>query len=109
MLIAGVSALYQLRIADAVFEPFFGDGSERVLDSPVSRALPVPDALLGAAAYVADAVGGILGGPGRWRRRPWLVLAFGFAVGPLGAISIVLVIAQPLLFHAFCTLCLDQH
>jgi len=31
---------------------------------------------------------------------------FGVAVGPLGAVSIGLVILQPALFDAFCTLCL---
>ncbi len=106
MCIAGYLASYQLGIIKGVFEPFFGDGSQRVLDSPLSRALPVPDALLGALAYAADASGGLVGGRGRWRRHPWIVLAFGFAVAPLGAVSILLVVAQPLLFHAFCTLCL---
>ncbi len=106
MLIASYLAAYQLRIIDSVIEPFFGDGSQRVLDSSLSRALPIPDAVLGAAAYAADALAGLVGGAGRWRRHPWLVLAFGFAVGPLGAISILLVLAQPLLLHAFCTLCL---
>lgn len=106
MCIAGYLAAYQLGIISGVFDPFFGDGSASVLDSPLSRALPIPDALLGAFAYAADASGGLIGGRGRWRRHPWLVLAFGFAVGPLGAVSILLVIAQPLLFHAFCTLCL---
>ncbi len=106
MLIAAVLAAYQLRIVGGVFEPFFGTGSQRVLDSSLSRALPVPDALLGAAGYAADALGSLVGGRGRWRRHPWIVLAFGVAVGPLGAVSILLVMAQPLLFHAFCTLCL---
>ena len=37
---------------------------------------------------------------------PWVVIIFGLAVGPLGAVSIMLVIFQPVLFDAFCTLCL---
>lgn len=37
---------------------------------------------------------------------PWIVILFGFAVGPLGAVSILLVILQPVLFDSFCTLCL---
>lgn len=37
---------------------------------------------------------------------PWIVILFGIAVGPLGAISILLVILQPVMFDAFCTLCL---
>ena len=42
----------------------------------------------------------------RWRRMPWIVILFGLAVGPLGAISVLLVILQPVLFDAWCTLCL---
>lgn len=99
-------ALYQWRVLDSVWEPFFGRGSVVVLNSPVSRVLPVPDAALGALGYVLDAVSGIIGGTDRWRTKPWVVLVFGFAVGPLGAVSIMLVIFQPVLFHAWCTLCL---
>jgi hypothetical protein len=37
---------------------------------------------------------------------PWIVILFGLAVGPLGAVSILLVILQPLMFDGWCTLCL---
>jgi hypothetical protein len=37
---------------------------------------------------------------------PWLVILFGLAVGPLGVVSITLVILQPVLFDAWCSLCL---
>jgi uncharacterized membrane protein len=99
-------ALYQLRLIGAVWEPFFADGSRRVLDSAVSRVLPVPDAALGAAGYLADAVTGLVGGRARWRTLPWMVILFGLAVGPLGAVSVLLVILQPVLVGAWCTLCL---
>ena len=42
----------------------------------------------------------------RWRTMPWMVILFGLAVGPLGLVSVLLVTAQPLLLHAWCTLCL---
>ncbi len=99
-------ALYQWGIVDAVWEPFFGLGSDVVLHSALSRMLPVPDAALGAFAYALDAVAGALGGAGRWRTMPWIVVLFGLAVGPLGLVSVLLVLAQPLLLHAWCTLCL---
>ena len=35
-----------------------------------------------------------------------VILIFGLAVGPLGAISILLVVLQPVLLDAWCTLCL---
>ncbi len=104
--VAGYLALYQLDVLDSVWEPFFGDGSRRILNSKVSHLLPIPDAALGAAGYLLDAVTGVVGGPDRWRRLPWLVVLFGIAVGPLGAASVILVILQPVLFDAFCTLCL---
>ena len=89
-----------------VWEPFFGDGSEVILNSSISYLLPIPDAALGAAGYLLDAATGAAGGTDRWRRMPWLVILFGVAVGPLGAASILLVILQPVAYSAFCTLCL---
>jgi uncharacterized membrane protein len=104
--VASYLSLYQWRIIETVWEPFFGNGSRVILNSSVSRVLPIPDAALGALSYLADAVTGIFGGRDRWRTMPWMVILFGIAVGPLGAISVMLVIFQPVLFDSFCTLCL---
>lgn len=104
--IATYLALYQLEIFSTVWEPFFGQGSATILTSDVSYLLPIPDAALGAAGYLLDAVSGAIGGRGRWRSMPWIVVVFGVAVGPLGAVSIILVILQPVLYDSFCTLCL---
>ncbi len=104
--IAAYLAAYQLRWIRVVWEPFFGEGSRVILTSSVSRILPIPDAALGMIGYLVDAVTGLIGGHARWRTRPWIVIGFGLAVGPLGAVSIVLVILQPVLFDAWCTLCL---
>jgi uncharacterized membrane protein len=101
-------ALYQYGLLEDVWEPFFGRGSEQVLHSFLSTLLPVPDAALGAAAYALDAVTGLIGGPSRWRSMPWMVILFGLAVGPLGLVSVLLVIAQPAILHAWCTLCLGS-
>ncbi|MCM6778971.1 vitamin K epoxide reductase family protein [Nocardia sp. CDC159] len=104
--IAAYLALYQYEVVPTVWEPFFGGGSRVVLDSPLSHVLPVSDAALGATAYLVDAITGVIGGTRRWRSMPWIVIIFGIAVGPLGTISILLVIAQPVLYGAYCTLCL---
>lgn len=104
--VAAYLALYQWEVLGSVWEPFFGDGSRVILNSRVSHLLPVPDAALGALGYLLDAVTGAVGGRDRWRRMPWLVIVFGLAVGPLGAVSITLVILQPVLYGAWCTLCL---
>lgn len=104
--IAGYLAAYQLQIIGSAWDPFFGEGTEHILESPISRVLPIPDALLGALAYVVDAVAGAIGGRERWRTMPWIVILFGIAVGPLGAVSIALVIIQPVVYDTFCTLCL---
>ncbi len=104
--IAGYLALYQWGVIGDVWEPFFGDGSERILTSRVSYLLPVPDAALGALAYLVDAVTGAIGGRRRWRTMPWIVFLFGLAIGPLGAVSVILVILQPVLYDGWCTLCL---
>lgn len=104
--LSGYLALYQWGLLDHVWEPFFGKGSETVLHSALSRLLPIPDAALGAVAYALDAITGAIGGPQRWRSMPWMVVLFGLAVGPLGLVSVLLVIAQPVVVHAWCTLCL---
>lgn len=105
--IAGYLSLYQFRILPEVWEPFFGNGSLRVLNSPVSKVLPIPDAALGALGYIVDAAAGAIGGSTRWKRMPWIVIMFGLAVGPLGFVSVMLVVFQPVLFDAWCTLCLS--
>lgn len=104
--IATYLALYQLEILPTVWEPFFGKGSERILNSPISHILPIPDAALGAFAYLVDVIAGVIGGTRRWKTMPWIVVVFGIAVGPLGLVSILLVILQPVLFDSWCTLCL---
>jgi uncharacterized membrane protein len=104
--IASYLALYQFRIIPDVWEPFFGNGSLTILNSPVSHMLPIPDAALGALGYLADAIGGAVGGRRRWKTMPWIVVIYGVAVGPLGLVSVMLVVFQPVLFSAWCTLCL---
>lgn len=104
--IAMYLGLFQLELIDEVWDPFFGGGSEKVLTSKVSKALPVPDALLGAFGYLLDVVTGAIGKTDRWRTKPWIVILFGIAVGPLGLTSVLLVIFQPLLVGAWCTLCM---
>jgi uncharacterized membrane protein len=105
--IAGYLAAFQMGWFQTVWEPFFGTGSERILTSWVSELLhPVPDAALGAVGYLVDAITGAIGGRRRWRTMPWMVVIFGLAIGPLGVVSVLLVILQPVLFDSWCTLCL---
>jgi hypothetical protein len=108
-LIAGYLALYQAGVFATVWDPVFGAGSEVVLNSWVAkgteRNLGISDAALGALAYLADAVAGLIGGSRRWKTMPWVVLLFGVFVGPLGAVSIALVILQPFV-GGWCFLCL---
>lgn len=104
--IATYLSLYQLHVFPTIWEPFFGNGSQKVLNSGVSKLLPVPDGVLGALGYLSDAVSGAVGGTRRWKTMPWIVILFGLLVGPLGMISILLVVVQPVLYDAWCTLCL---
>lgn len=103
-------ALYQQGVVDTVWEPFFGEGTRRiVIESGFSRMFegwPIRDAGIGALGYAADAITGVIGGTRRWQRMPWIVIAFGIFVGPFGAMSVILTIVQPVLYDAFCTLCL---
>lgn len=106
VVVAGYLSLYQFKMIDSVWDPFFGKDSIKILDSKISHVLPIPDAALGAFGYLVDAVTGIIGGKTRWRKMPWIVIVFGLAVGPLGFVSVMLVVFQPVLFSAWCFLCL---
>lgn len=101
---------YQLGYIDHIWEPFFsgvrGNGTETVLTSDVSKAFPISDAGLGAATYLIEVLSTFMGDQKRWRTMPWMVAIFGLAVIPLGVTSIVLVIMQPVMVGAWCTLCL---
>ena len=99
-------AAYQLGHIPYPWDPWFGDGTRRVLDSEVSKAFPISDAGLGAVSYMLEALSGFMGGRNRWRTMPWMVLMFGVLVVPLGVVSIVLVILQPIAVGAWCGLCL---
>jgi uncharacterized membrane protein len=99
-------AAYQLGYTSAVWDPIFGDGTRQVLESNVSQAFPVSDAGLGAVTYLIEALAGLLGGTRRWRTMPWIVLLFGVLIVPVGVVSIVLVVLQPLVVGAWCALCL---
>lgn len=99
---------FQLGYIDAVWDPFFGEGTRQVLESDVSRSFPVSDATLGAFAYIMDVLFGAAGGTHRWRTMPWVVIIFGILIIPLGIVSITLVILQPLVVGYWCTLCLTS-
>jgi uncharacterized membrane protein len=104
--IAAYLAFYQVGLFPNVWEPFFRNGSQIILHSRLARLLPIPDAALGALGYTLEVISGGIGGRERWWTIPWIVLFFGVVVGLLGLGSVLLVIAQPVLFHAWCTLCL---
>jgi uncharacterized membrane protein len=103
--ISATLAAYQLGLVSGVWDPIFGDGSERVLTSPISRALPVPDALIGAAAYGLEAV---LGAALALRIGRPAIVAGTLAVASVMAavVGIALALAQPIVAHTGCTLCL---
>lgn len=105
-LIARYLAAYQLGHIDSAWDPFFGDGTEAVLTSDVSEAWPISDAGLGSLAYLLEALSAFMGSTRRWREMPWMVLMFGVLVVPLGTVSIILVILQPVMVGEWCTLCL---
>jgi hypothetical protein len=103
-------SLYQWRLVPDVWDPVFGDQTKHVLDSEVSeimrRWMRIPDAALGALAYLGDAIYGLAGTTRRWQYRPWMVILFGLDVIPLGIVSAVLVVLQGTVVGYWCFLCL---
>ncbi|MGE0724048.1 MAG: vitamin K epoxide reductase family protein [Alphaproteobacteria bacterium] len=105
-------AAYQLGHIDGVWEPFFAggpaptNGTEEIITSSVSEAWPVSDAAVGAFTYVLEIITGVIGSRQRWRTMPWLVLLFGLLIVPLGGVSILFIVIQPIVIGTWCTLCL---
>ncbi len=104
--IALYMAAFQLGYIATIRDPVFGDGTLRVLTSDVSRSFPVSDAGLGAEMYLIDLAMVCAGDHRRWRTMPWLVIVFGILIVPVGIVSIVLVVLQPLAVGAWCSWCL---
>ncbi|RZS87311.1 putative membrane protein [Motilibacter rhizosphaerae] len=106
LVVATYLTVAQLGGIASAWDPVFGDGSDRVLHSAFSESLPVSDAGLGAAAYAVEVVLGLLGAPGRWRRSPWLALAFEAVVAGAAGGGLALVVVQAAVVHHYCSLCL---
>lgn len=112
-LIARYLAAYQLGHVNAVWDPIFDgalarNGTEHIITSDVSQAWPVADAGLGATAYMLEALMGAMGAATRWRTMPWMVTFFFILVVPLGGVSILFILIQPVIIGTYCTLCLIQ-
>jgi nucleoside-diphosphate-sugar epimerase len=112
-LIARYLAAYQLGHINAAWDPIFHgaiarNGTEHIITSDVSQAWPVADAGLGATAYMLEALMGAMGAATRWRTMPWMVMFFFILVVPLGGISILFILIQPVIIGTYCTLCLIQ-
>jgi hypothetical protein len=108
LVLARYLAGYQMGHTSAAWDPFFGTGTEDIITSDVSRAWPVADAGLGATTYMLEILMALMGDARRWRTMPWMVVAFGIVVIPLGAVSVVFIIIQPIVIGTWCTLCLVQ-
>ncbi len=99
-------AAHQLGYIAHAYDPFFGDGTDKVTGSAVSRAFPISDAGFGSVAYVMESLTGFMGDRARWRTAPWTAVLSALLVLPLGATSIILMVMQPVVVGAWCGLCL---
>jgi uncharacterized membrane protein len=97
---------FQLGHITSVWDPIFGYGTVLVLGSDLSKSFPISDGGLGAFTYLVELLSGFMGDPRRWRTMPWMVALFGFMVIPLGVVSVVLIMLQPIIIGEWCTVCL---
>lgn len=104
---------YQLGHISHLWDPFFAgsasdprNGTEEIVTSWVSTALPVSDAALGGFTYLLEILTGLVGSRRRWRTAPWLVLLFGLMIVPLGMTTILFIIIQPIVLGTWSTLAL---
>ncbi|MBA2115393.1 vitamin K epoxide reductase family protein [Bremerella alba] len=109
-LIASHLAAFQWGLISYVWDPVFGEQSAKVIGSEIAKKMDrwvgVPDAALGAIAYLGDAIFGLAGSTRRWYERPWIVILFGIDVIPLGVVSVILVMLQTFVLGQWCFLCL---
>ena len=109
-LLAHLSARYmasfQLGYISSIWDPVFGNGTHTVITSDISKMFPVSDAGLGAVAYLLEALLALKGSTTRWKTAPWIVAAFGVLVVPVGIVSTLLILSQPLVVGAWCFWCL---
>lgn len=105
-LMARYLAAFQLGHIPNAWDPFFGNGTERILTSDISKAFPVSDAGLGAMSYLLDVIAAAIGDKQRWKTMPWMVILFGLFIIPTGVTSITLVMLQPIGVGAWCSICL---
>jgi uncharacterized membrane protein len=105
-LIALYLGLYQLHLFPNVWEPFFGNGTNAIVESSFSRSLPVPDGLLGAFGYLCDIIFVCIGDNVRWKTKPWIVILYSILIGMMGLVSLLLILLQAFVIHTWCTLCL---
>lgn len=104
---------YQLGHIPALWDPFFAgsltdprNGTEEIVTSWISTALPVSDAALGGYTYLLEILTGLVGSRRRWRTAPWLVLLFGLMIVPLGMTTILFIVIQPVVLGTWSTLAL---
>jgi hypothetical protein len=104
---------YQLGHIPALWDPFFvgslsdpRNGTEEIVTSWVSKAVPVSDAALGGYTYLLEILTGMVGSRRRWRTAPWLVLLFGLMIVPLGLTTILFIVIQPVVLGTWSTLAL---
>lgn len=98
--------LFQLGVTQSVWDPVFGMDSRHVLFSRLSTSLPIPDAILGAVAYLAEVVlvsmqkeeRSIIA---RLIRYLYIIMAIG-----MGVVGLFLTGYQTFSLHAWCLLCL---
>jgi uncharacterized membrane protein len=98
--------LCQLGVIAHAWDPFFSPGTDQVLHSSLSRAMPIPDTVLGAATYACEILLLMLGPEDRWRSRPWVTLFSGLTSMGLVSASALLLVLQPVVVHAWCAWCL---
>jgi uncharacterized membrane protein len=92
--------LFQWHVLGGVWDPLFGAASsEAVLTSSLSRALPIPDATLGAIAYLIEAVLSLIDDA-----RVELVLNVLMILMALTGLGLIAI--QLFYVHALCSLCL---
>lgn len=100
-------ATYQLGYIHEIYDPIWGnEGTLQVITSTLSKSFPVSDAGLAAFLYSFEFILGAKGSEHRWRTMPWIVLGFGILVVPVGLVSILLVMSQPIIVGHWCFWCL---
>jgi hypothetical protein len=105
--LAAYLLLFQWRMIDTIWEPYFGRQGRRVLRRLwIGPPMRIPGGLIALIGFLSIAATMAVGRAHRWRSMPWMVLLSGGLTALFGLTCMVGCALQPILHESTSTVCL---